>query len=129
MIPGATVSFGGKDYTLPTINLRISYMPEIDVLCDFSGEVAPREYNRAAANVLFTMFKRNYSEMTRDEFDELIELHMLKPVLTGMLQMSGLIRPLEVETMAALASASAKPPSSDSSTPLPDGGPTTSSTD
>ena len=128
MIPGATVPFGGKDYTLPTINLRISYMPDMDVLCKPDGEVPFGEYTRAAGNVLFALFQRNYPEMTRDEFDDLVELPMLKPVITGMMHISGYAaRPLAVKAEAE--SPPVEPPSSDSSTAPPDGSPTTSSTD
>ena len=125
MIPGATVKFGDTDYTLPTINLRISYLPEMDVLCKPDGEVSFGEYVKAASVVLFALFQRNYPDMTRDQFDDLIDLPMIKPVIKGMMQLSGYVAsPLEPKAEAV--SAPPDPLSSDTSTLLPDGGQTTS---
>lgn len=126
MIPGATINFGGTEYTVPPINLRISYLPEMDVLCKPDGEVPFGEYVKAASTVLFALFQRNYPDMSRDQFNEIVDLPMLKPVMTGMLQISGYAAaPLAVA--AEPVSQPAEPISSDSSIPPPDGSPTTSS--
>ena len=127
MIPGAVLKFGDTEYTVPPINLRISYLPEMEVICKPEGEVAFLDYVKAASTVLFALMQRNYPDMTRDQFDNIIDLPMLKPVMAGMLQISGYAAaPLAIA--AEPVSAPAEPPSSDSSTALPDGSQTTSST-
>jgi len=128
MIPGALITFGGTEYTVPPINLRVSYMPEMDVLCKPEGEVPFGEYVKAASTVLFALIRRNYPDLSRDAFDDMIDLPMLKPVMTGMLQVSG-YGPRPLVATAEPVSAPAEPISSDSSTAPPDGSPTTSSTD
>jgi len=127
MIPGASINFGGTEYTVPPINLRISYLPEMDVICKPEGEVAFLDYVKAASTVLFALFQRNYQDMTRDQFNDIVDLPLLRPVMAGMLQVSGYAaRPLAVK--AEPVSEPAEPTSSDSSTVQPDGSPTTSST-
>lgn len=128
MIPGALIKFGETEYTVPPINLRISYLPEMDILCKPDGEVPFGEYVKAASTVLFALLQRNYPEMTRDQFDDMVSLPLLKPIMSGMLQISGYAaRPLDAK--AEPASEPAEPTSSDSSTEPPDGSPTTSSSD
>lgn len=127
MIPGASITFGGVEYTVPPINLRISYLPEMDLLCKPSGEVDFLDYVKAASTVLFALFQRNYPEMTRSQFDELIDLPMLKPVIAGLLQISGYAaRPLELATVQPVSEPAELTSSVTSSTP-PDGSPETSS--
>lgn len=127
MIPGALIKFGDTEYTVPPINIRISYLPEMDVICKPEGEVPFLDYVKAASTVLFALFHRNYPDVSRDQFDDMVDLPLLRPIMSGMLQVSGYAaRPLEAK--AEPVSAPAEPISSDSSTPLPDGSPTTSST-
>ncbi|MDE1907134.1 MAG: hypothetical protein KGH75_11870 [Rhodospirillales bacterium] len=126
MIPGAVLKFGDTEYTVPPINLRISYMPEMEVICKPEGEVPFLDYVKAASTVLFALMQRNYPDMTRDQFNDIVDLPLLKPVMAGMLQVSGYAaRPLEAK--AEPVEAPAEPSLSDSSTAPPDGSPTTSS--
>ncbi|SEJ56072.1 hypothetical protein [Frateuria terrea] len=129
MIPGAILNLGGTEFTVPPINLRIDfdYKDAIAVLCEPEGNVDFRVYVEAASNVLFALVKRNYPDLTRDQFNDLIDLPMLRPIINGMLHISGYVgRPLEPAATGS-ASPSPEPASSDSSTPLLDGSPTTSS--
>ncbi len=127
MIPGAVLKFGDTEYTVPPINLRISYLPEMEVICKPEGEVAFLDYVKAASTVLFALLHRNYPDISRDQFDDMVDLPLLRPVMAGMLQVSGYAaRPLEAK--AEPVEAPAEPSLSDSSTALPDGSPTTSST-
>lgn len=131
MIPGAIITLGDQQYTVPPINLRIdfAYKEQIATVCKPEGEAGFAEYVSAAGDILFALVQRNYPEMTRDQFNELIDLPMLRPIINGMLAISGYVaRPLEPATEAS-ASPSPEPVSSDLSTPPPDGSPTTSSTD
>ena len=126
IIPGAVLKFGDTEYTVPPINLRISYMPEMEVICKPEGEVPFLDYVKAASTVLFALMQRNYPDMTRDQFNDIVDLPLLKPVMAGMLQVSGYAaRPLEAK--AEPVEAPAEPSLSDSSTAPPDGSPTTSS--
>lgn len=130
MIPGAILNLGGTEFTVPPINLRIDfdYKDAIAVLCEPEGNVDFPVYVKAASDVLFALVKRNYPDMSREQFNDLIDLPMLRPIINGMLQISGYVaRPLE--RAAPSASPSPEPASSDSSTPPPDGSPTTSSND
>jgi hypothetical protein len=127
MIPGAVITLGGTDYTVPPINIRVSYMPEMDVLCKPEGEVPFGDYVKASSTVLFALMQRNYPDMTRDQFNDLIDLPMLRPIMSGMMQVSG-YGPRPLAASPATESAPVAPTSSDSSTELPDGSPTTSST-
>lgn len=126
MIPGATIKFSDAEYTVPPINLRISFLPEMDVLCKPDGEVPFGEYVKAASTVLFALFQRNYPDMSRDQFNDIVDLPMLKPVMTGMLQISGYAA-APLAAAAEPVNQPAEPSLSDSSTPPPDGSPTTSS--
>jgi hypothetical protein len=129
MIPGASINFGGTDYIVPPINLRIAYGMEeqIKTICKPEGDVDFADYVPAASAILFALLQRNYPDLTRDAFNDLIDLPMLRPIMNGMLQISGYTaRPLAV-TAAPEASPSPAPSSSDSSTAPPDGSPTTSS--
>jgi hypothetical protein len=128
MIPGAVIKFGDTDYTVPPINLRVSYLPEMDILCKPEGEVPFGEYVKAASTVLFALMQRNYPDMSRDAFNDLIDLPLLRPIITGMMQISG-YGPRPLVASPATESAPVAPISSDSSTAPPDGSPTTSSTD
>jgi hypothetical protein len=132
MIPGASINFGGTDYTVPPINLRIAYGMEeqIKTICKPDGEVDFAEYVPAASAILFALLQRNYPELSRDSFNDLIDLPMLRPIMNGMLQISGYTaRPLVVAAPTSPPNPSPAPDSSDSSMALPDGSPTTSSTD
>lgn len=128
MKPGALINFGGTEYTVPPINLRIdfAYKDQIKTICKPEAEVEFVDFVDAASTILFALIQRNYPEMTHDEFLDLVDLPLLRPVMAGMLQISGYIaRPLEsAETMPPIPSPD--PLSSDSSTAQPDGGPTTS---
>jgi hypothetical protein len=106
----------------------VSYLPEMDVLCKPEGEVPFGDYVKASSTVLFALMQRNYPDMTRDQFNDLIDLPMLRPIMNGMMQVSG-YGPRPLAASPATESAPAAPTSSDSSTELPDGSPTTSSTD
>jgi hypothetical protein len=131
MIPGASINFGGVDYTLPPINLRISFAFEeqIKTICKPEGEVAFADYVDAAAPILFALFQRNYPDMTRDQFNDIVDLPLLRPVMNGMLQVSGYApRPLE-PAVTVTASPSPEPSSSDTSSAPPDGSQETSSND
>lgn len=128
MIPGANISLGGTEYTVPPINLRIdfAFKDQIAKVCRPEGELPFAEYVEAASAILFALFQRNYPDMTRDAFNELIDLPILRPIMNGMLSISGYVaRPL-APAAEAMASPSPEPASSDTSTPLPDGSPTTS---
>jgi hypothetical protein len=129
MIPGALIKLGGTDYTVPPINLRIdfAFKEQIATVCQPEGAVEFAEYVDAAGTILFALFQRNYPDMSRDAFNELIDLPLLRPVMNGMLQMSGYTaRPLAVAATET-ANPSPAPESSDTSTETPDGSPTTSS--
>jgi hypothetical protein len=119
MIPGAIIKLGGTEYTVPPINLRIDfdYKDAIAVVCQPEGEVAFGDYVKAASAILFALVQRNYPDMTREQFSDLVELPMLRPIINGMLHISGYVaRPL-AQTVAS-ASLPPEPVSSDSSTPL-----------
>lgn len=129
MIPGASINFGGTDYTVPPINLRIAYGMEeqIKTICKPEGDVDFAEYVPAASGILFALLQRNYPEMTRDAFNDLIDLPMLRPIMNGMLQISGYTsRPLVAPTSSEVIH-SPEASSSDSSTAVQDGSPETSS--
>lgn len=131
MIPGAILTFAGTDYTVPPINLRIgfAYKDQLEAVCKPEGEVPFSEYAEAAGSILFALFQRNYPDMTRDAFNDMIDLPVLRPIMNGMLHISGYVaRPLEVTASQAQAP-QAEPSSSDSSTPPPDGSLTTSLND
>jgi hypothetical protein len=128
MIPGALINFGGTEYTVPPINLRIDFAckDQIKTVCKPEAEVDFVDYVDAAAAILFALIQRNYPEMTRDQFLDMVDLPMLRPVMSGMLQISGYIaRPLESAEMIP-PNPSPEPASSDSSTAPQDGGQTTS---
>ena len=127
MIPGAILTFGGTEWTIPPINLRIdfAFKEQIKTVCKPEGEVEFVDYVDAAAAILFALMLRNYPDLTRDQFNDLIDLPMVKPLMAGLLHLSGYIaRPLEVP--GEPPSPPPEPQSSDSSTPQPDGSPTTS---
>jgi hypothetical protein len=129
MIPGASINFGGTDYIVPPINLRIAYGMEdqIKTVCKPDGEVDFADYVLAASSILFALMQRNYPELSRDSFNDLIDLPMLRPIMAGMLQISGYApRPLAV-TASQEVTTSPEASSSDSSTVQPDGSPETSS--
>lgn len=129
MIPGASINFGGTDYIVPPINLRVAYGMEeqIKTICKPEAEVDFADYVSASSAILFALMQRNYPELSRDAFNDLIDLPMLRPIMTGMLQISGYApRPLAVTTSPAVIH-SPEPSSSDSSTAPPDGSPQTSS--
>lgn len=130
MIPGASITLGGTDYIVPPINLRVdfAFKEQIATVCKPEAEVAFADYVEAAGAILFALMQRNYPDMTRDAFNDLIDLPVLRPIMNGMLAISGYVgRPLEPATTTS-ANPSPDPVSSDSSTPQPDGSLTTSST-
>jgi hypothetical protein len=130
MIPGAIINLGELQYTVPPINLRIDfdYKDQIAILCQPEGSVDYRAYVDAAGAVLFALVRRNYPDMTRDAFNDLIDLPMLRPIMAGMMQISGYVaRPLAATV--ATENPPPEPALSDSSTPPPDGSLTISSTD
>ncbi|MGN6383649.1 MAG: hypothetical protein ACTHMK_13685 [Dyella sp.] len=130
MIPGAPISFGGTEYTVPPINLRIdfAFKEQIKTICKPEGEVEFTDYVDAASAILFALLQRNYPDMTRDQFNDIVDLPMLKPVMSGMLHISGYVaRPLaQTAEVQGPPPSQPEPSSSDSSTPQPDGSPTTS---
>ncbi|KZC23545.1 hypothetical protein RHOFW104T7_13160 [Rhodanobacter thiooxydans] len=129
MIPGASINFGGTDYIVPPINLRVAYGMEeqIKTICKPEGEVDFADYVLAASAILFALMQRNYPDLSRDSFNDLIDLPMLRPIMAGMLQISGYAaRPLVPATSPEVIP-SPEASSSDSSTAPPDGSPETSS--
>lgn len=129
MIPGASINFGGTDYIVPPINLRIAYGMEeqIKTVCQPEGDVDFAEYVKASSAILYALMQRNYPDLSRDAFNDLIDLPMLRPIMTGLLQISGYApRPLVAPTSPEVIP-SPEASSSDSSTPLPDGSQETSS--
>ena len=131
MIPGAIINLGGTTYTVPPINLRIdfAYKEQIATVCKPEGEVEFADYVSAAGDILFALMQRNYPELAREQFNDLIDLPVLRPIMNGMLAVSGYVaRPLVLATVGS-TSPLPEPASSDSSTPPPDGSPTTSSND
>ena len=128
MIPGALINLGGTEYTVPPINLRISfaYEAQIKTICQPDGAVDFAEYVDAAGTILFALMQRNYPDLTRDAFNDLIDLPLLRPIMSGMLQISGYVaRPLVAAENPP--NPLPEPVSSDTSTETPDGSPTTSS--
>jgi hypothetical protein len=126
MIPGVVFNLGGTDYTVPPLFLReyFAHESELAILGE-PGKHPMKEFAEAARTVLLAVLRRNYPDMTADTFDEIVPIGQLVPLIGAVFSQSGFAsRPLT----ESAPSTSPAPNSSDSSTPPPDGGPTTSST-
>ena len=128
MIPGITLTDGITTLVLAPINLRIQFD---DATKDDFERVAsgskddPAAYTQSVINLLLACARRNHPSATREQVLDVVDFADLGPLLGAVLMKSGFTpRPLG----QAKAIPSPEPASSPSSTPLPDGSPTTSST-
>lgn len=126
MIPGEIFNLGGTDYTVPPLFLREYFAHQDDIaILGEPGKHPMPEFAQAAHRVLLAVLRRNYPEMTDDEFDAIVPFPQLVPLIACVFGQSGFVsRPLAVNP----PSPSPAPSLSDSSTLPPDGGLATSST-
>lgn len=91
LLDGTKVNLGGRDFTVPPLNLKAlrRLAPTISALADMADVPTPEQVGQIA-EVVHAAVVRNYPEITVDEMEELLDLGNIKAVLQAILSGSGL---------------------------------------
>lgn len=130
MIPGIPVNFGGTDYVLPPMNLRIQLEEptKSDVeLLQKNNAADQSQFLNAAVNVILACAKRNYPDISRDTIIDGVDSGDLPGLVVALLTKTG-FTPRPLASPATATNLSPEPASSASSMAPLDGSLTTSST-
>jgi hypothetical protein len=89
MIKGKEIELGGKNYTVPPLNLTMVEHFQ-DKLIGFTGGMDP-ESVKLVAEVTHAAIIRNYPDMTLEEIKDVLDLGNMVEVFQAVLQVSGFI--------------------------------------
>jgi len=121
---GVRVETAFGEYTVPPVSLRTHFDTEAEqeIISDVNSD--PKAWTRAAIAFVLAVLRRNYPDLTEDQFFESASANDLGPIMIAAKSQSGYVqRPLVSGTSVSVVENS-----SDTSSTPPAGSPTTSST-
>lgn len=113
MIDGVNLTIGGRDFTVPPLNLKAlkKLTPTIQSIVDAGDDLSLAQLD-AIVDVVHTALARNYPDLSRDEVEELLDVVNMEPTIRAVLEASGLTKRAPGE--AASPKSSTGPGSTDS---------------
>lgn len=86
---GTPINLGGKNWILPPLNATALKIHGDDI--SKSVENTPAQHLALVSELTFLSLRRNYSEVTRDEVDEMVDMGNFMEVFVAMMKVSGLV--------------------------------------
>jgi hypothetical protein len=102
MIPGVTISMGGRDWVVPplTLGMMRRVLPQVMKLRDFGAAMGGEEID-VIVELVTAALQRNYPDLTSAQVEDLLDLGNAHMVVQAILTGSGL-RPSGEEMPAAM---------------------------